>query len=215
MAYAGRALLLLAAGAALLFASCSQNSPEPEGGGSLDISDTAAPIFSAPIVEIPPDSATFGIIGFGKNLNNSDALPPRLSPAIEYYTRDGDAIVRAPCELILTKIMDNGEGVGDMELEFRTSEKSAYFIYIDHVRDVSVEEGDWVAAGEAIGLAGVSPEYRVELQVNYVEKIEPSGYGTTHYCPLDFADPDFLSAHLLFAPLQTWKLVDEIDGGSF
>lgn len=182
---------------------------------SLDISDSTPPIFSVPIVEIPIASETFGIVGFGQNLNNSDAFPLRLSPAIEYYTRDEDAIVRAPCDLILTKVMDNGEGVGDFELEFRTSEKSAYFIYIDHVRNLTVEEGDRVVAGESIGLAGVFPEFRVELQVNLLRRIEPSGYGTTHYCPLDFASSNFLAAHILFAPIQFWKLAEDVDGGTF
>ena len=206
-------------------ASCSTGDGDSSFPPGFENLDTTPPVFSVPIVLIPdatvnaelPELTRFRIIGFGESLGmTSDPEPiERLSPALEYYTRDAQAKVYAPCDLILMKIMDNEAGVGDKELELRSSQDSAYFIYIDHVRDISIKEGDSIKAGQEIGLAGVSPEYRVELQVNYMYVVDPSTVGTTHFCPLDYGTPEFVDAHTAFAPLADWKQKDKIDAGTY
>jgi len=205
-----------------VFASCVPGGDPEDIPERLDVSNTVAPVFSVPIVAIPSVSenaarlpeAQFHMIGFGQDLD-IPAKSPRLSPALEYYTRDALAQVKAPCRLILTRIMDNEEGVGDLELEFRPADDSAYFIYLDHVRDLTVEEGETVEAGETLGLAGVAPEYRVELQVNFVRRVDEATLSTTHYCPLDYGTAAFIEAHEAFAVLEEWKLADEITGGTW
>jgi|GEM_PF-4062760 pyruvate/2-oxoglutarate dehydrogenase complex dihydrolipoamide acyltransferase (E2) component len=92
---------------------------------------------------------------------------------------------------------------------------SAFFIYIDHVREIIVHEGDTIKAGDVIGLSGEDPEYRVELQVNYMHAVDSDSFGTTHYCPLDYGTQEFVDAHLAFASLSDWKLRNEIDGGVY
>lgn len=211
---------------ALIFAGCTMaETPSDFFATGFEDFNTTPPVFSVPIIQIPSaaenearlEAERFRIIGFGELLGmTSDPVPiERLSPALEYYTRDALAKVYAPCDLILTKIMDNEVGVGDKELEFRTSQDSAYFIYIDHIRDFSIKEGESVVAGQEIGLAGVSPEYRVELQVNYMYLVDATTLGTTHYCPLDYGTQEFVDAHTAFAHLAGWKCKDKIDAGTY
>ncbi len=161
------------------------------------------------------DSSEFFKYGFGENLEWDVTKPDRPSVALEYYTRDAEAEVRSPCDLYLEKIMDNEAGVGDFELELRTSASSAYYIYIDHVRDLRFAEGDFIAQGQVIGLSGVSPAYRSELQVNFLELTVDHRFHTIHYCPLNFGTEDFIKSHTDFAPLGEWRLLNSIDGGYY
>jgi len=209
----------------LVLTGCAMEEASSDFSTGFENLDTTPPVFSAPIVNIPSavenaervGPEQFRIIGFGESLGMPPDPEPadRLSPALEYYTRDALAKVFAPCDMILMKIMDNEAGVGDKELEFRSSEDSAYFIYIDHVRDISIKEGEEVVAGQVIGMAGVASEYRVELQVNYMYLVDASTVGTIHYCPLDYGTQDFVNAHTAFAPLSEWKQKDKIDAGAY
>ncbi len=214
--------LVFYAAISLFFLSCEED-PYPEEHSGTDISDTTPPVFSVTLVDIPTAaenalSATdpeFVMIGFGKDLEWDETKPDRPNVALEYYTWDATAEVRAPCDLYLNKIMDNEVGVGDFELELRTSASSAYFIYIDHVRDLRFAEGAFIAQGQVIGLSGVSPAYRSELQVNFLELTDDHRYHTIHYCPLNFGTEEFIKSHTDFAPLEEWKLLDAIDGGCY
>lgn len=215
-------VLVILAALSLLFSACSDD-PYTEGPSGPDISDATPPVFSVTLVDIPTAAEDalsttdpeFMIIGFGENLEGDPTKPARLSPALEYYTWDAAAEVRAPCDLYLEKIMDNEVGVGDFELELRTSSSSAYFIYIDHVRDLRFAEGAFIAQDQVIGLSGVSPAYRSELQVNFLELTDDHRFHTIHYCPLDFGTEDFIKSHTDFAPMEEWKLIDAIDGGYY
>lgn len=208
----------------LCLQACDFSLPENEYTQFLDVSDTREPVFAVSIVDIPTKADNdaisdvgkrFEFIGFGENLAWGEGQEPRYSPAIEYYTRSETAQVRAPCDLLFVKSMDNEEGVGDVELEFRLGERSAYFIYIDHVREVSIEEGEWIEEGQVLGFSGVATEFRSELQINFIERIESGGYRTTHLCPLDFGTAAFLEAHSNLASLSDWKLAESLDGGTF
>ena len=219
---AGLVAVSLCAAMSILIVACDGD-PYVEHNSGPDISDLTRPVFAVPITEIPTAAENalrasgfeFHKIGFGVGLEWDETKPNRPNVALEYYTRDAEAEVRAPCDLYLEKIMDNEVGVGDMELELRTSSSSAYFIYIDHVRDLRFAEGAFIAQGQVIGLSGVSPEFRSELQVNFQEKTQDNRYHTIHFCPLDFGTEDFIRAHTDFAPLEEWETLESIDGGYF
>lgn len=158
------------------------------------------PIFSATPVDIsgPYDSSdsTFGdikmvepvIIPFGALLDLH-----RRSPAIEYYTRPGAAVL-AVTKGVVEKILENPPDQGDYEILVTALPGSDYTIIYDHVLNLYVLEDVVVEPGDTLGEAGTWSENmrRTELQVNLGE-----GTNERSYCPLNFGDSAFVEQHRL------------------
>ena len=125
-------------------------------------------------------------IGFGETIDVG--LPTEhISPAFEYITKI-DAKVRSTSYGVVSNI-NYQDDTQDYELHITLNQNTAYLIIYDHVKNLEVEQGDYVNPGDILGIVGNWSETlgRTELQINL---------GNTHICPLQLGNDVFNNDHL-------------------
>lgn len=154
------------------------------GNGSQDqrTYDTTPPVFSSTFVN--PDLAVMFYV-FGPPLPSGV-----LNPTWEIETPDGSAQVTAVAPGWVVSVTDTSQG--DHSVFILPNENSAWVVAYDHVRNVTVQRGDTVAAGQLLGNVGVigNGHGRTELQINRL--------GTTPqlaHCPTEFGTDAFNAAY--------------------
>lgn len=180
----------------LLGISCTKDDKDPI--------TAQPPVLSITPVDIkgPYDNSdsTFGdikmvapvIIPFGEYIDNY-----RRSPAIEYFTRPGAAVV-AVTKGLVEVISQNSPDQGDYEVHVRCLPGSDYLVIYDHMISLYVLENIIVEPGDTLGFAGNWNDImrRTELQIN-----NDAGDIVRAYCPLLYGDSAFVEDHQ--------KLLDE------
>ncbi len=101
-------------------------------------------------------------------------------PTFEYRVRK-DAKVYSPAAGYVVQLMYQPE-TDDYEIILSPSRNSRWFVSIDHVRNITVSEGDWVESGQPLGYPGPWDDShgRVELMVG-----KYLGMKNIDYCPFE------------------------------
>lgn len=162
----------------------------------LQTSTTAPdPVLKNLIIDIEPYNASTGMAGgfnFANAYNETKVLyefgaettdgagGTKLLPTFEYRT-DPDANIYSPVkgEINLTY----QESTTDYEMSISEYNNSDVIVYIDHVKNLQVSDGDSVKAGDLLGTSGTwtSTVGRTELMVTSSDGYE---------CPFNYFDPD-------------------------
>ncbi len=156
--------------------------------------DATPPVLKNLLIEFAdydPATQTAGDFTF---LNNFDQMfyqfGYRSGPTLDDlgaefgYIIKEDALVKAPCDGIITRLTLRDDG--DYNIIIKNQENSIWFTQVDHLLNVVVEQGDRVTAGQVLGNPGfwdnVSGLGVVELSVINDEE-------RRNYCPFSFFDP--------------------------
>ncbi|MGK7395713.1 MAG: hypothetical protein ACNS62_14130 [Candidatus Cyclobacteriaceae bacterium M3_2C_046] len=181
----------------MLISACAENDEN-----QVDNVDREPPLLKNLIVTFDnydPDTQTAGDFIFQSNYNKMflefGALAqgpdgPKILPTFEYIL-DENALVLAPCDGLITRL-DFRYDSQDYSMIIKNQKNSIWFVNVDHIKNITVQEGDRLAAGEVIGNPGNwnnAPGLgRVELSVINDEE-------RRNYCPFSFFDPALKSAY--------------------
>ncbi len=154
--------------------------------------DQTPPVLSIAPVDI---STIVSVIQFG-----ADLTPTQKNPAFEYVVNSADVNVVASCGGVVEKVALN-DVFADYEVWVKVSANSAWKLIYDHVKNVSVSEGQSITAGTVLGKVGEGN--RTELQIN-----KRDGSNELSYCPFNYATTDFINAHKAF--MEIWCLLDTV-----
>lgn len=145
----------------LEFAAWDGNPGSNAGAFSFDVANPDHPFVA------------FGVLDSGHLFVNIE-FKPRV-----------DANVISPMDGVVTTVAEQETPEDGYELHIQEESGAKYMVILDHVRNVTVEEGDTVTAGEVLGIPGdwaaIAGQY--EIQVN-------DDVHDTYACPMTFLAPE-------------------------
>lgn len=181
----------------------SEPEPEPEPAPEEEEAEVL-PVLKNLMVNFAPYSATTGKAGdfifdlaqdkvfleYGAVVEGPGG--PKTLPTFEYRT-DVNAQVFAAADGYVQMVSFQSD-TGDYEIHTTPTETSQYTVSYDHVKNVTVSEGDTVVAGQVLGKVGTWDETmgRTELMI-----FGPFGEGgaAITFCPFTFFDPTLLATY--------------------
>lgn len=160
--------------------------------GSCNATDTP-PVLKNFLVEFgtwdKTDPATVGSFLYDSNEPDNllilmGSVEDDLCPEITFFTA-ADAPVYSPIDGVVTRVAQkDNEPAGDMSIAIKTEKSSIYFVEADHVKDLTVSEGDQVSAGDVIGKAAYWSSTLGVVELHVHDDAED-----INLCPGDFLDP--------------------------
>lgn len=150
------------------------------------VSDAGGPVFSVPSVD-PAQAIAFYVFGA--------TLPSGVqNPTFEIETANPETPVYAVADGVVINVRPTSQG--DNAVFILPSQDGPWEVAYDHVRNVQVETGQRVTAGQQLGIVGVlgNGRGRTELQINNM-RTSP----TLAYCPAQFATQAFNEVYVAAA----------------
>ncbi len=169
------------------------------------------PLLSVPIVDLSgsydPATGRLGALDctykFANDPNDrwcfSAFATSSRDPSYDYKVAAGSQVfAAAPGVVVRVDAETNSRLPGEYEVWTRSEPNSTYTVIYDHVKNLTVIEGDRVEAGTVLGTTGVHASDptvwgRVELQIS--RTINPNPVQTISLCPADFGTDEFNAAH--------------------
>jgi len=160
---------------------------------SKDDLDATPPVLS--VVPIDLSSVTHSI-PFGEELSAT-----QKNPAFEYIVDNTNEPVVSCLDGYIDNIIEN-TSFSDVEIHVKPSLNSEWLIIYDHIKNTTLTKGDFVNAGETLGIVGEGN--RVELQIN-----QGDGSSAIAHCPFNYATTNFIADHLTI--LDNWCVTQTVN----
>ena len=111
------------------------------------------------------------------------ADPGDLVAEFAYIVKE-DALLKAPCDGIITRLEKRSDG--DYYIIIQSKKNSHWFTQVDHVLNVTVKKGDEVKAGDVLGNPG---NWNNSVGLGVVELSVINDKENKNYCPFSYFDP--------------------------
>ncbi len=181
----------------MLISACAEH--DENQGGDVDREPPVLKNLIVSFEDYDPATQTAGDFIFQSNYNKmflefgavvQGPDGPKILPTFEYIL-DENAQVLAPCDGLITRLYFRDDSQ-DYSMIIKNQENSTWFVNLDHIKNITVQEGDRLTAREVIGNPGNwnnAPGLgRVELSVINDEE-------RRNYCPFYVFDPALKSIY--------------------